>query len=121
MDGKQCPRCSDCLFQLVQLEDEFTSLLQGAAADTQKAFSAEMEQLKRQRFDEAASAEEDDSSLMPDDYESDEERTGDEEGVEDKDDSCHVTKVCHRNVGGGGAGGIRIHENYNRNGPLTSS
>ena len=95
MDGKQCPRCSDCLFQLVQLEDEFTSLLQGAAADTQKAFSTEMEQLKRQRLDKAASAEEDDSSLMPDDYESDEERTGDEEEVEDKDDSCHVTKVCH--------------------------
>ena len=104
MDGKQCPRCSDCLFQLVQLEDEFTSLLQGAAADTQKAFSTEMEQLKRQRLDKAASAEEDDSSLVPDDYESDEERTGDEEEVEDKDDSCHVTKVCHRNVGRGGVG-----------------
>ena len=95
MDGKLCPRCSDCLFKLVQLEDEFTSLLHGAAADTQKAFSTEMEQLKRQRLDEAASAEEEDSSLVPDDYESDEERTGDEEETEDKDDSCHVTKVCH--------------------------
>ena len=80
----------------MQLEDEFTSLLQGAAADTQKAFSSEMAQLKRQRLEESASSPDDDSSLVPEDYESDEERKGDE--TEDEDDTCHVTKVCHGNL-----------------------
>ena len=84
------------MFQLVKLEDEFTSLLQGASADTQTAFSAEMDQVKRQHLDESASAQDDDSSLVPDDYQSDEERTGDEKEDDDEQDTCHVTKVCLR-------------------------
>ena len=78
--------------QIVQLEDEFTSLLQGSSADTQKAFSSEMENIKRQCLEESAT-EDDDNNLVPDDYHSDDEKNAEEKEKEEEDEECHVTKV----------------------------
>ncbi|XP_076445975.1 ATP-dependent DNA helicase DDX11-like [Babylonia areolata] len=81
--------------KLVQLEDEFDSLLQGASTDAQKAFTSEMEAVKRQCLEEAASSKDndDDSNLIPEDYESDEEKRKEEE--EDEEEACHVTKIYY--------------------------
>ncbi|KAK7097155.1 ATP-dependent DNA helicase DDX11-like [Littorina saxatilis] len=80
--------------KLAKLDDEFSSLMQGASTDTQKAFSDEMEGIKRQRLEESSSAADDDSGLIPDDYNSDEEKaTKDKE--DDEEEGCYVTKIYY--------------------------
>ena len=81
-------------FQLAQLEDDFTSLLEGASTDTQKVFSSEMEQIKNQCLKESASLQEEDDGLVPEDYESDDNKTGDEKETDEEEEVCHITKVC---------------------------
>ncbi|KAL8600195.1 hypothetical protein ACOMHN_062485 [Nucella lapillus] len=82
--------------KLVQLEDEFTSILQGSSRHTQQAFSSEMDAIKRQCLEESASSKDDDSSLIPEDYDSDEEKKREgEEGDDGEEEACHVTKIYY--------------------------
>lgn len=74
--------------QFAQLEDDFSDLLKGSSIETQKAFNGE---LADQQHASLASGD-DDSNLIPEDYESDEEKsTGGKENENDED--AHVTKV----------------------------
>lgn len=78
--------------QFAQLEDDFSDLLKGSSIETQKAFNGELADQQRQSSHASLASGDDDSNLIPEDYESDEEKSA-EWKENENDEDAHVTKV----------------------------